>query len=123
MDEFIAIPGAFDVPDGQMQAFSIQGHDILVAHVGDAYLVTDERCPHLGGHLAKGQLEGAIVTCHLHHSQFDLSNGKVVRWTDFTGAVLTVAELARHPRPLRTYDVRVEQGVVYMGAQREVAQG
>jgi len=31
--------------------------------------------------------------------------------------VLTIAELARHPRPLRTYQVRLEGGKVLVGPE------
>ena len=55
--------------------------------------------------------------CHLHHSQFDLADGHVVRWTDWSGAVLTIAEPARHPRPLRTYEVKIEDGKVFVGPE------
>ena len=29
-----------------------------------------------------GKLDGTIVTCPRHYSQFDLADGRVVRWTD-----------------------------------------
>ena len=31
--------------------------------------------------------------------------------------MLTVAELARHPRPLRAYEVKVEDGKVFVGPE------
>lgn len=91
---------------------------MLVARVEDEYFVTDARCPHLGGHLDEGTLEGSIVTCPRHHSRFDLRDGRVVRWTDWEGAVLSVGKLLRHPRPLRTYAVRVEDGSIMVGPEK-----
>jgi 3-phenylpropionate/trans-cinnamate dioxygenase ferredoxin subunit len=118
MSDFVYLTDIGDLPDGAMKQADADGHEFLVAHVGGAYLVSDARCPHLHGHLAKGTLEGTIVTCPLHHSQFDLADGAVVRWTDFTGAVRSVAEFARHPRPLRVYDVRVDGTELSVGAQK-----
>lgn len=44
----------------------------------------------------------------MHHSQFDITDGKVLRWTDLSGIVLTLAKVQKPPRQLRTYDVKVE---------------
>ena len=51
------------------------------------FYITQEHCQHMGGNLAKGKLDGAIVTCPLHHSQYDLRDGHVVRWTDWKGSL------------------------------------
>jgi 3-phenylpropionate/trans-cinnamate dioxygenase ferredoxin subunit len=118
MSGSIELVAADEVPAGTMKAVERDGHALLVAHVGDLFLVSDARCPHLGGHLDRGTLEGSVVTCPLHHSQFDLADGHVVRWTDWKGAVLTIAELARHPRPLRVYEAEVVGGMVLVGAEK-----
>ena len=119
MSEFIDMLGTGDMQDGQMTEVKVEGHAFLVARVGDEYLIADARCPHLHGNLTKGTIEGAVVTCPLHHSQFDLRDGSAVRWTDFSGAVLSVASAVRHPRPLRVYEVEVGQGRVRVGPQKE----
>jgi 3-phenylpropionate/trans-cinnamate dioxygenase ferredoxin subunit len=104
--------------DGQMKAVELDGHELLVARVGDAYYVADARCPHMGGHLPDGTLEGTTLTCPRHHSQFDLTDGRVLRWTDWKGPVRSVAELLRHPRPLRVFEATVEDGKVMVGPQK-----
>ncbi|MBE3076371.1 MAG: AAA family ATPase, partial [Actinobacteria bacterium] len=50
---------------GGMKAASIDEHEMLVAHVGDEYFISDARCPHMGGHLPDGKLEGTVLTCPL----------------------------------------------------------
>jgi 3-phenylpropionate/trans-cinnamate dioxygenase ferredoxin subunit len=119
MSEFIRLIEAGQVPEGTMKEVESGGHPLLVANVGGVFHVADARCPHLGGHLAEGALEDAVVTCPRHHSQFDLTDGHVVRWTDFGGAILTMAELARHPRPLRVYEAVVEDGFVMVGPLKD----
>jgi 3-phenylpropionate/trans-cinnamate dioxygenase ferredoxin component len=121
MEGFIRLVAAVDVPEGTMREVDSDGHPLLVANVGDAFYVSDGRCPHLGGHLPEGVLEGSIVTCPRHGSQFDLTDGHVVRWTHFTGVTLTMVELARHPRPLRVYETAVEDGFVMVGPQKPPA--
>jgi 3-phenylpropionate/trans-cinnamate dioxygenase ferredoxin subunit len=118
MGEFIEVAVADEFADGALRQVEVDGHELLVARAAGEFFITDNRCPHLGGRLSKGALEGTVLTCHLHHSQFDLRDGRVLRWTDWSGPVLTIAELARHPRPLRTYEVRVEDDRVYVGPEK-----
>ena len=119
MSDFIDVMDENALEDGQMTMVEIDDHQLLVARAGSNYYVADGRCPHLHAKLWKGTLDGTVLEYPLHHSRFDLTDGQVVRWTDWTGTVLTVAELVRHPRPLRTYEVRVEDGVVKMGGQKQ----
>jgi 3-phenylpropionate/trans-cinnamate dioxygenase ferredoxin subunit len=122
MSEYISAIDVEGFESGTMRKVDIEGHEFLVAKIGESFYVTDDRCPHLHGDLSKGVLEGSIVTCPRHHSQFDLTDGHVVRWTDFEGAVKSVASFARHPRPLRTYETLVEGGMLSVGPERAAAQ-
>lgn len=38
----------------------------------------------------------------------DLADGRVVRWTDWTGLKLSLVRMMRSPRPLKTYLVKLE---------------
>ncbi len=118
MSDFIEVMKSTALNDGEMTAVLLEGHDLLVAKVDGEFYIADGRCPHLHGHMVKGTLEGTVLTCPLHGSQFDLTDGSVVRWTKWEGAVLGVAKLVRHPRSLRTYEVKVEDGTVYVGPQK-----
>ena len=117
MDDHTALTTTQGIETGGMKAASIDGPELLVAHVGDEYFITDARCPHMGGHLAEGTLEGTVLTCPRHHSQFDLRDGRVLRWTDWEGITLDVGKLLRHPRPLRTYSVKIEGDAVFVGPE------
>jgi 3-phenylpropionate/trans-cinnamate dioxygenase ferredoxin subunit len=119
VSEYIEIMGFDELTDGEMTSVEVDDHRLLVARVGLEVLVADAFCPHLHGRLDHGVLEGSVVTCPRHGSQFDLSDGRCVRWTEFGGVVKTVAELVRHPRPLRVYATLVEDGKVFVGPQKE----
>lgn len=119
MSEFMSAGTVDGFENGTMRKVEIGGHEFLVAKANDTYYVADGRCPHLHGDLTKGTLEDTIVDCPRHHSRFDLTDGRVVRWTDFGGAVKSVAELVRHPRSLRTYEVRVEGATLAIGPERQ----
>jgi 3-phenylpropionate/trans-cinnamate dioxygenase ferredoxin subunit len=86
----------------------------MLARVGQKVYAAQNWCPHLGGNLSKGTLEGTVVTCPRHHSQFDLRDGKVLRWTTWSPVVLFFAKLVKPPRPLKTYAVSVEAGDIYV---------
>jgi 3-phenylpropionate/trans-cinnamate dioxygenase ferredoxin subunit len=118
VSDYIELGPVDDMQPGTMKVLDTEKHDFLIARVGDEYYITDAHCPHLGGPLGKGVLEGTVLTCPWHHSQFDLKDGSCLRWTDWKGAVLSVAELARHPRPVRAYESKVEGGVIFVGHQK-----
>ena len=118
MSEWVSIVSMEGFSDGEMRAVDGPDRKLLVARVGDEFFVTQEHCPHLGGNLAKGTLDGTVVTCPLHHSMFDLTDGRCVRWTDWKGAVLDVAQAVRHPRPLVTFEAKAEDGQVWLGPAR-----
>lgn len=105
---FIEIATSDELMDGNMKMAKINGHEILLARVGDNYYSADNRCPHMGGNLSHGTLDGTVITCPMHHSQFNLTDGHVIRWTDWTGLKKSVGKLLKSPRNLKTYEVKVE---------------
>lgn len=118
MEDFIPLTTTAGIETGGMKAAAIEEHEMLVAHVGDQYFISDAKCPHMGGHLPEGDLEGTVLTCPRHHSQFDLRDGRVLLWTDWEGAALSIGKLLRHPRPLRTYEVLLEGENILVGPEK-----
>ncbi|HEY49937.1 MAG TPA: non-heme iron oxygenase ferredoxin subunit [Dehalococcoidia bacterium] len=108
MGTFIEAGRHGELPQGAMKAVAVEGREILIARVGDSYYAADNRCPHLGGALSQGTLEGTVVTCPRHGSQFNLRDGKVVRWLKGAGLVSKVSKALKPPRPITTYNVKVE---------------
>jgi len=101
-----------DLANGEMKEISANGRHYLVAMVAGQIYVADGRCPHLGGKLAEGKLDGTVVTCPLHGSQFDLKDGNVVRWTEWTGLISRIGKAFKSPRPLKVYMPEVEGDTV-----------
>ncbi|OGO16647.1 MAG: (2Fe-2S)-binding protein, partial [Chloroflexi bacterium RBG_16_48_7] len=87
MAERTDLIGTGDLHNGEMKEVSSGGRHFLVAMVAGQYYAADGRCPHMGGKLAMGKLDGTVVTCPLHGSKFDLSDGSVVLWTNWTGVL------------------------------------
>lgn len=104
------------IADGQMKMVMAGDKEILLARVAGSVFATQNRCPHLDGNLSHGTLNGTVVTCPRHHSQYDVRDGRVLRWTSWPAAVLFFAKLLRSPRPLETYPVTIEAGNIFVDA-------
>jgi 3-phenylpropionate/trans-cinnamate dioxygenase ferredoxin subunit len=118
MNDFVALTKVGDMAPGSMKLASLGGREYLVSRAGAEYFITNSRCPHMGGRLEKGTLEGTILTCPLHNSQFDLRDGRVMRWTRWHGVTLSVVKAVRAPRPLRSYASRVEGDTLLIGPEK-----
>ena len=94
--------------DGSQKKVTLQGQEIMLARVGGNYYAIAGRCPHMGGDLWLGRLEGTVITCPRHGSQFDIKDGHNIRWTNWTGIISAVSKAVKSPRPVRTYKVKVE---------------
>ena len=107
MGNLIQVGTVGELVNGNMKEVMAQGREILLTRVGDRYYAADNRCPHMRGKLSQGKLEGTVVTCPRHGSQFDLRDGKVVRW--LKGGVSTlVGKLFKPSRPIATYPVKLD---------------
>jgi len=105
---FVQIAKVGDLQNGTMKQFTLGSREILVARIRDKYYAADNICPHMGEKLTNGRLEGTVLTCMRNDSKFDLVDGRVIRWTDWTGIRASVSKLFRPPRPLITYPVEIE---------------
>lgn len=103
---------ASEFEDGMMKDVLIQGHEILLAKTGNNYYAADSRCPHMGGRLSKGKLEGTVVTCPRHGSQFDLRSGEVIRWLSGSGLLYRIGKALKSPRRLAVYKVAVDNDYI-----------
>ncbi len=108
MGALMEIGRSGDLSEGRMKGVTVEGRNILLARVGERYYAADNRCPHMAAMLSAGRLEASIVTCPRHGSQFDLRDGRVLRWTSFPGPLAAVARVVKRPHQLSTYRVTVQ---------------
>jgi len=106
--KLIRVASIDDISEGTMKKYQVQDTEMLMARIGGKYYATQNKCPHFGGDLSKGKLEGSIVTCPRHGSQFNLSDGSVVRWLKVTGLISSIGKTLKSPQKLLTYKVKVE---------------
>jgi nitrite reductase/ring-hydroxylating ferredoxin subunit len=75
MAEFIRVASIGEIPVGESRLFEIAGHQIAIFNVGGHLHAIDNVCPHQGGPLAEGELDGCIVTCPWHGWTYDVTTG------------------------------------------------
>ena len=64
------------IPRGEGRVFEVAGQRLAVFRThADQVFATQERCPHLGGPLADGLIDGGTVICPLHDRTYDLRSG------------------------------------------------
>jgi nitrite reductase/ring-hydroxylating ferredoxin subunit len=52
---------------------------VALFRIGSTLCAISDRCPHAGSPLSSGELEGRVVTCPRHGSQFDVQTGQRLR--------------------------------------------
>ena len=108
MGKLIRLADTNDLAEGEMKKYQVQGTDILIARIDGKYYAVQNKCPHFGGDLSRGKLEGNVVTCPRHGSQFNLVDGSVVRWLKGSGLISSIGKMIRSPRQLITYTIKIE---------------
>ena len=72
----VRIASVVDVPAGTAKELTAAGRVIALYNVDGRFFALDGVCPHAGGPLGNGVLEGNVVTCPWHGWQFDVSTGQ-----------------------------------------------
>ena len=92
---------------GQPALVSVDGRDVALFRRGDEVLAVGNECPHQGGSLCDGWVEGDIVVCPLHGWEFDMRSG----------ACMTVPG-----ESVPRYPVTVEDGAIYVSDEAAEAE-
>jgi nitrite reductase/ring-hydroxylating ferredoxin subunit len=108
LETYILAANVPDVPVGSMISVNLKGIKVLLANIAGNIYAMRSICPHMGGDLSKGLLTGQVVTCPLHGSQFDVTNGTNLRWMKGSGPSYSIGKLFRSPRDAVAYDVRLD---------------
>jgi nitrite reductase/ring-hydroxylating ferredoxin subunit len=77
MSKFVQVASVADIPAGEARAYIVGDREVAVFNVDGTYHAIENGCPHQGGPLAEGFLEGTIVTCPWHAWCFDVTDGKM----------------------------------------------
>lgn len=76
--DFIRVADTSELKAGKTKKVTIDGIAVLLVNVEGKFYAIDSICPHYGGDLSEGILQGKILTCPVHGAKFDVTDGKVV---------------------------------------------
>lgn len=65
-----------ELPVGGCRVVQVGEKPVAVFHTESGYHALTDYCSHRAGPLSEGTLQGDVVTCPWHGSQFDLKTGK-----------------------------------------------
>lgn len=75
MRRHIALPDASVPAPGKRSLLRLEGKTIALFNVDEILYAIDDSCPHAGGSLLMGKLDGRILQCPAHGLKFDLHTG------------------------------------------------
>jgi len=73
---WVKVAGAEQLKPGTAMKVDVNGQELALYNVDGKFFATSNICPHQGGPLAEGMMEGCTVVCPWHAWVFDVSNGQ-----------------------------------------------
>jgi NAD(P)H-dependent nitrite reductase small subunit len=104
---FVPVAKVAEIAPGSGKAFTVGRREIALFNVDGRFYALDNTCPHQGGPLAEGWIEGATVTCPWHAWCFKMDDGK-----------MTLGDFAS----VDAFEVRVEGDTVAVAAEPKPAE-
>ena len=95
----VRVLGIDELSTNRLTLVSVEGDEVVLYRKGDEVFAIGNDCPHEGGSLCNGWVEGEIIVCPLHGWEMDLRSG----------ACMTVPG-----EGVPRYTVTVEGGSVYV---------
>jgi nitrite reductase (NADH) small subunit len=89
MPEFRRVGRVSEVPEGGGREFQAGGKKVAVFNVKGVIHAITGVCPHRGGPLAEGALDGCAVTCPWHAWTFDVTTGGRCGFPEGMGGIAT----------------------------------
>ncbi len=99
MPQFVRVAALNEIPDGTSKEVELQGRVVALFNRNGQIHAIDGICPHAGGPLSEGTLDGFVVTCPWHGWQFDVTSGRSV----YNSACVQ-----------QCYEVRIEGGEILL---------
>ncbi len=115
MMKFVKAEGTKSLSDGDKMKIKAEGKELLLANIDGTYYAIDNKCPHMGGSLADGNLENDHIVCPRHGSAFDVKTGKAVHGGGYHYSRSVASAGALYPVEIyvATHDVRELQDGLY----------
>jgi nitrite reductase/ring-hydroxylating ferredoxin subunit len=96
---FVKVATLAEIPPGSVTEVMVEGKPVALCNVGGTVRALDGVCPHHGGPLGQGAMNGEHVTCPWHAWEFHSATGE----NDFDPSIRVA-----------TYAVKVEGGEIWV---------
>lgn len=106
--QYVKLADVGEVKHGEKKKVQINDKTILLVNVGGLYYALDNRCPHMGGLLSGGDLEGVTLTCPRHGAKFDVRTGKSVGHAKLAFVSVKVGDATKYPIKVEGQEIFVE---------------
>lgn len=73
---FVPLVAVTDFPTGSAGEYVVEGRIIALFHRQEGLFAVEGMCLHAGGPIARGAVQGCLVTCPWHGWQYDLRSGE-----------------------------------------------
>lgn len=100
MAQFVKVASSSDLEEGKGMIVTVNGTKVALFRCEGRVYAIRNQCPHMGGDLGDGLLQGDIVRCPWHGWKFSIKTGKAPD-SDVVG--------------VRTYEVRIDGDDVFVG--------
>jgi nitrite reductase/ring-hydroxylating ferredoxin subunit len=78
MGQLVRVASSEEIPPRSAKLVEVEGKRMAVFNVDGRFHAIDDTCPHRGGLLSEGELEGEVVTCPWLRSTFNVTTGAVL---------------------------------------------
>jgi 3-phenylpropionate/trans-cinnamate dioxygenase ferredoxin subunit len=103
--EFERVASLEEIPPGTLRRVDVNGHDVCLANADGQIYAFRDNCSHRDFPLSEGILEGDQLECSWHGARFDVTTGRALRLPAI--------------KPIRQYEVRVEDGEIFVALNSE----
>ena len=78
-EDWTSVLSGAELGEGQLHSADAEGTPVVVVRQGGRTYAIHDRCGHRGCLLSDGELDGHVITCSCHGSQFDVRDGTLLR--------------------------------------------
>jgi nitrite reductase/ring-hydroxylating ferredoxin subunit len=75
MSQLVKAASKNEIAPGCAKKIEVDGGEAALFNCGGTFYAIEETCPHRGGPLSEGSLEGTVVACPWHGWQYDVTSG------------------------------------------------
>ena len=105
---FVKVAEISEITAGSKKKVVAEGKEILLANVNGTYYALSDKCPHMGGSLSEGKLEGTSIICPRHGATFNVTNGSVVKNPKILFISMQVKEAVGYVTKVEGSDILVD---------------